>query len=57
MPRTRKDAGPRTSNANWRHVSVYLPPKLFVQIEQLAKDSRRSVSAQVVVLVEERLKK
>lgn len=57
MARTRKDAGPRTSNANWRHVSVYFPPKVFAEIENLAKESHRSVSAQIVVLVEERLKK
>lgn len=57
MPRTRKDAGPRTNNAKWRHVSVYLPPELFVVVERLAKDTRRSVSAQIVVLVEAQTKK
>ena len=57
MARPRKDVGPRTANDKWRHVSVYLPNEVYDDIERLAKESRRSLSAQIVVLLETQTKK
>lgn len=57
MAKARKEVGPRTANEKWRHVSVYLPNEVFDTVERMAKDSRRSVSAQIVVLVEAQTKK
>lgn len=55
MPARRKttNLSPHTATANWRHVSVYLPLDLFKKIEHGATASRRSISAQVVVMLEE----
>jgi hypothetical protein len=47
-----KQLSSRTANEKWRHVSVYLPPDLFVSIEKTAKGARRSLSAQIVFLLE-----
>lgn len=57
MAKARKEVGTRTANEKWRHVSVYLPNEVFDTVERMAKDSRRSVSAQIVVLVEAQTKK
>lgn len=55
MPAPKKSANlsPHTATPNWRHISVYLPLDLFKLIETRASTSRRSLSAQVVVMLEE----
>lgn len=47
-----QDLSARTTNKNWRHVSVYLPPELFTKVELRAKAERRSLSAEIIVLIE-----
>ena len=44
---------PHTITPNWRHVSAYLPLDLFKVVEQQAAVSRRSISSQVVVMLED----
>lgn len=41
-----------TITENWRHISAYVPHLLFEEIERLAKESRRSLSAQITVMLE-----
>lgn len=41
-----------TSTENWRHISAYVPHEIYDAIERRAKESRRSISAQVVVMLE-----
>lgn len=57
MAKSRKDAALANANPNWRPVSVYLPHQLFAEIDRLAKESRRSLSAEITVLLEEHLGK
>lgn len=54
MSRVKKpqDLSARTANSNWRHVSVYLPPELFGKIQEKATAARRSLSAEITVLLE-----
>lgn len=54
MPARKKttNLSPHTATPNWRHISVYLPLDLFKTVEQQAAASRRSISAQVVVMLE-----
>lgn len=51
-----QDLSEHTSNRKWRHVSVYLPAEVFNEIEKRSKDSRRSLSAEIVVSLEDYLK-
>ena len=55
MPTRKKIAklSPHTLNRNWRHISAYLPLNIFKTIESKATRSRRSLSAQVVIMLEE----
>lgn len=55
MPARKKTANlsPHTATPNWRHISVYLPRELYTLIESKATVSRRSLSAQVVIMLEE----
>lgn len=48
----KEDLSDRTVNKNWRSVSVYLPPNLFDKIAERAKGERRSLSAEIIVLLE-----
>jgi len=41
-----------TANEKWRHISAYVPHELFGEIDRRAKDSRRSISAQIIVMLE-----
>lgn len=51
--KTAKSLSPHTANTNWRHISVYLPLDVFKTVDELARESRRSLSAQVVFMLEE----
>lgn len=55
MPARRKttNLSAHTTTPNWRHVSVYVPLGIYKRIEAKATSSRRSLSAQVVVMLEE----
>ena len=55
MPARRKttNLSAHTATPNWRHISVYVPREIFKRIEAKATSSRRSLSAQVVVMLEE----
>lgn len=57
MPARRKttNLSAHTATPNWRHVSVYLPPQLFEQIAENAKTAHRSLSAEIVVVIEDGL--
>jgi hypothetical protein len=57
MPKPRKNDDRANSNPNWRPVSVYLPHQTFAEVDHLAKESRRSLSAQIIVLLEAQLGK
>lgn len=57
MAKSRKDTDLANSNPNWRPVSVYLPHDIFGEVDRLAKESRRSLSAQITILVEAQLGK
>jgi len=54
MPTKKKrtNLSPHTLNRNWRHVSAYIPLDIFEVIETQAEKTRRSLSAQVVVMLE-----
>lgn len=54
MPARKKKAelSRYSATANWRHISAYVPHELYDQIEAGAKESRRSLSAQIVVMLE-----
>jgi hypothetical protein len=55
MPARRKttNLSSHTATPNWRHISAYLPLKVYKLVETKATVSRRSISAQVVVMLEE----
>lgn len=57
MPKSRKDDDRANAHPNWRPVSVYLPHQVFGEVDRLAKESRRSLSAQITILVEAQLTK
>ncbi len=57
MTKSRKDTDRANANPNWRPVSVYLPHDLFGEVDRLAKESRRSLSAQITILLEAQLGK
>lgn len=57
MTKARKDTDRANANPNWRPVSVYLPHDIFGEVDRLAKESRRSLSAQITILVEAQLGK
>lgn len=52
MPKSRKADDRANKQPNWRPVSVYLPHKLFTEVDRLAKEARRSLSAQITILLE-----
>ena len=43
-----------TNEAN-KHVSIYLPSKIYAAVSKLADKERRSISMTLVVLIEEAL--
>lgn len=45
------------NNKNESRVTVVMPEDLHEKLKQVAKQERRSVSAQIVVLLEEQVKK
>lgn len=47
----------RTANDTWRHVSVYLPKELFRKIDLGAQQARRSLSSEIVVMLESVVKR
>lgn len=57
MPKPRKETPLANTSPNWRPVSVYLPHDLFSEIDRLAKESRRSLSAEITVLLETQVAK
>lgn len=57
MPKSRKAEDRANANPNWRPVSVYLPHELFSEVDRLAKESRRSLSAEITILLEAQLNK
>ncbi len=57
MPKSRKADDRANANPNWRPVSVYLPHDVFSAVDRLAKEARRSLSAQITILVEAQLDK
>lgn len=57
MPKSRKANDRANFQPNWRPVSVYLPHELFGEVDRLAKESRRSLSAQITILLEAQLDK
>lgn len=40
----------------FKDVHVYFPPKVLADLKQLAAENRRSVTAEVVIAVEERIR-
>lgn len=58
MPARKKktELSRHTTTENWRHISAYVPHELYDEIERRSKESRRSLSAQVVVMLEDAAK-
>lgn len=40
----------------FKDVHVYFPPKVLADLKQLAAENRRSVTAEIVIAVEERIR-
>lgn len=59
MPRAKKpqELSTRTANKNWRHVSVYLPNAMFAKIQEQATAARRSMSSEIVLMLEPMMSK
>jgi hypothetical protein len=47
----------RDSKKNWRLISVYTPPEVDKQVRKLATENRRSLSAEIIYLLEQALSK
>ncbi len=47
----------KESKKNWRLISVYTPPEVDKQIRKLASENRRSLSAEIIFLLEQSLSK